>query len=356
MLVVAYLVMCFVAMLVAVGRPHTILNNDLIGRALIAATLAAMSIAVVLREQVSDTPVYLQLYQYSASHDLGTSIQASIYDRFWTILQWALSQVSSSGYVLLGVVWLLLILGLMRLLSRLFTPWQVALVLFSYASYPFLYTYAAGAVRQGVAIGLILLAMSYSFNSGKTSWSSLSSLAIAVMFHWSAAPFALIVILLEKTKVRLRHLVWAWCALALLFVTGLQGILLSPLLPYIPKLDSYTSYDALVQYSRINRLDFLLFSGFFVVISLLLYRFYYTGTEYGQMIKYYIAWNCVFLAFGFVTFSDRLAGYSWFLIPILVWFPVLKRERYSVLSVVGLVALSIAVGVFAGTLKYFRVV
>jgi hypothetical protein len=86
---------------------------------------------------------------------------------------------------------------------------------------------------------------------------------------------------------------------------------------------------------------------------MLAYRYYCIDPRYAELVKYYVAWNCVYLLFGFVAFADRLAGYSWFLVPILVWFPVLKREKYSVGPTILLTAMSIALGVWRGAMAYF---
>jgi hypothetical protein len=355
MAVAVYLCICLFVVLAAIGRPGSILNNDFVGGALATVTLAVVSAGVVFREQFADAYSYVRFFQYSASHDLVTILQVSPYDRFWTVLQWSVSRFSGSRHVLLGLVWVLFVYGLARLLRSLFTPAQIALVAFSYATYPFFYSYASNALRQGVAISFVLLGVYYLFRLGRITWLSLASFGIAAMFHWSAVPYALIAIAVVTLRLRLRHIVLTWCVLALLFVTNVQRLVLSPVVQYIPRLDEYTSYGALALYAGVNRLDFLLFSVFWVAFGVLMNRYYCSDPAYEQLVKYYVAWNCVFLLFGFVAFADRLAGYSWFLVPMMAWFPILKRQKPSVALTTLLVMTSVVLGLYAGTFEYFRI-
>lgn len=39
--------------------------------------------------------------------------------------------------------------------------------------------------------------------------------------------------------------------------------------------------------------------------------------------------NVYFLLFGFIAYSNRIAAYSWFLIPIIIMYPLLKGEKYN---------------------------
>jgi hypothetical protein len=65
----------------------------------------------------------------------------------------------------------------------------------------------------------------------------------------------------------------------------------------------------------------------------------------------YVVFNALFLAFGFVAFSDRIASYSWFLAPMLLWRPLSMRDDpksvgLSSAAMVGVLGFAL----FSGTL------
>ncbi len=68
------------------------------------------------------------------------------------------------------------------------------------------------------------------------------------------------------------------------------------------------------------------------------------------MIKVYVAWNTVFLLFGFVAFSSRIALYSWLLFPFIsfyaFWSNRVLKNYYPVFLIMWIVIGIIGLPIF----------
>ncbi|MBM7607585.1 hypothetical protein JOD29_000829 [Lysinibacillus composti] len=348
-----YLVLIFLLILMSISKPNTILNNDINAKVLTFIILFFVSRNIIFREQIHDTSMYILSFKRSTGTELSYLLENSPFDIFWTILQWCVAIFTDSSYLYLAIIWFLFLFGFMKFLNKLFLPWQVVIVLFSYTTYVFFYSYTTMALRQGLSISFLFLALTFSFFDGKVKFRSILFLIAASLFHWTAIPFAVIVFVLTKYNLSLKFLVVTWFVLAFAFILNLQTYILTPFLNFVPKIDVYASSSALSVYSG-NRTDFLLYSFIFLVLSLLAYYFYYKDDNYKNLIKYYIAFNSVYLLMGFVAYSDRIAGYSWFLIPIIIWYPILKRKEYFwPITTCALVSF-IVLGFLTGTIKYYN--
>lgn len=351
-----YLALLFLIALFSAAKPNTLLNNNINAKFLSTIILCIVSIDVIFREQIHDTEIYILSFKESLGKDLGYLISILPFDTMWIIFQWVISKLTDSSYIFLAIIWLIFLFGLLKLLNAIFTSWQLLFVLFSYTLFAFFYSYATMALRQGMAISFILMAISFLINNGtdrSNNIKALLCLVVSILFHWTSFPFALATWLLFKFEIKLRYLIVIWITFALMFVLGIQDNILSPIFNLIPKLDIYTSTQVLSNYSGVNRNDFFLFSAIWIIYCVVFYIYFCKNGTYKQLIKLYVSFNSIFLLFGFVAYSDRIAGYSWFLIPVIVWYPLLKREKYHRLVVAAMLLGFVLVGFLSGTYYHY---
>ena len=215
-------------------------------------------------------------------------------------------------------------------------------------------SYTSIVARQSIAMALLSAAICWGL-IGRRRTLALGLAVAAALTHWSAAPFAVLVLVLMRFRVPVRAALAVWGACALLFVTGAQARLLGPLIAYIPKQQDYTSSSLAAVYTGgVNRLDFLAFSAALLGLFLLARRFLDTPEWYTRVLVVFIAFNAVFLLGGFVYYSDRLAAYSWYLAPLLAAAPLVSRpsprsRTMGVMIAVAAGGLAVLSGPFAMT-------
>lgn len=332
-------------------KPGTILNNNLYAKALTFFTLAIVLYRITFREIIGDTLYYVYLFQGMFDISLSRALEFYKDDRLFLIFTWLFSQVTHSTEVFLCLMGSLFLLFFYKFLAKAFEPWQVLFVTVSYALYPFFYNYATNTIRQGLAISLILVALAYYLNDEKKWLKTIALMVFACLFHWSAVPFAVILLVLKIFNIGIKKSIFFWLIMSFLYLFDLQLKIMASLTEFIPHFTVYGDTNMVGVNLTGNRLDFYLFSLFFLLVGLYLYYFVHKEERYLKVIKTYILFNTVFLLIGFISYSDRLAAYSWFLIPVMIWIPILSKKKYlNGYSFVVLLAFSltaIVAGIFA---------
>lgn len=307
--------------------PNSIANNRYTNTAIMTVMVTLVTLSVVTREIVSDTNQYVSWYQQMSDLDWSTARYYFDTDILFFFVQWLMSKITTNPTALLTALWMLFILPLLLSIKRIFNPWERNIVLLGYLCFPFFYSYATVALRQGIAITVVILTLVWAIQ-GKPLKKIIPLAIAAGLFHWSAFIFSFIILLNRKFNFRFRSTVIVWFLAALMFLTDSQQILLSPVIELIPDVDAYTSSAVNARYSGgTNRLDFLLFSFFWLVVFKIFHVFINRDFTYYHLLNSYVLFNSVYLILGFVAFSDRIASYSWMLIPLLTFYPILKSNK-----------------------------
>jgi hypothetical protein len=310
--------------------------------------MGTVSISIVSRDvYVNDTGTYLFIYdqlKYTSFGDIFGYLKG---DTLFLAISWVVARITGDQTIYLMILWLLFCIPFGYFINKLFPTWKSAIVLFSYMNFVFFYNYADNALRQGIAISFLLVALYMVLNKKKPY----IFMIIGSLIHWTCLPFSVVI---YSYKFRLRTLLVTWGIFCLLFITNLNAKVVGPLWSLIPNIDTYTSVNSLNSYgNQVNRLDFLILSASVLVTSLFLYYFMHRNEMYMKIIKVYISFNALFLLFGFISFSDRLAVYSWFLIPVLIWFPILNATKYRPVIAFSVLLISFVLGVVTGVYDYY---
>jgi hypothetical protein len=230
------------------------------------------------------------------------------------------------------------------------SAWQTVIVVFLTFAFGFFVNYAGLVLRQGLSITFMLLAVALVIRQAKIHW-ILAALVIAVLFHWSAVTAAVLILTARLISFRSNVLIAVWAVASVLYLTGLNGVLLSPLDTLLPDVATYTDRSLATSYSGgTNRVDFWLLSLAFVGYGSAAGRLSSTPAWYSKLFHMYVLLNTYYLIMGFIYFSDRLAAYSWSLVPLLAAVPALNYSgRGQRLVLGGVIAAFVLWGVYFGS-------
>ncbi|GAA0034251.1 MULTISPECIES: EpsG family protein [Brevibacterium] len=220
--------------------------------------------------------------------------------------------------------------------------WQTAVVLYVTVCFGFFLDYSSFLVRQGLSISFLFLGLALVLRNARVVW-ILVVLGLGLLFHWSAIAPAIVILVVRLVRLRTDILLGAWVIFSIAYFTGLNARLAGPLGSGIEQIEVYSDSELARSYSGgTNRPIFWLLSAgpLFVAYAAVKRRLAHLPEWYPKLLNAFILLNCYFLALGFVYFSDRLAAFSWSLIPVLVSVPVLRYTGrfHTVLSLALLVA------------------
>ncbi|GAA1630191.1 hypothetical protein GCM10009700_17210 [Brevibacterium sanguinis] len=217
------------------------------------------------------------------------------------------------GIMLAATLWLVLGSG-----------WQTAVVLYVTFCFGFFMDYSSFLLRQGLSISFLFLALALVLRGARVVWIVLL-VGVGLLFHWSAIPAALIIVLIRLIRMRTDILLGVWVILSAAYFTGMNERLAGPLGASVEQVDVYSDPSLAAEYTGgTNRPSFWLFSAGPLAVSYVAFKKLTVLPEwYPKLLNAFILLNGYFLLMGFVFFSDRLAAYSWSLVPAVVSIPFL---------------------------------
>lgn len=323
------------------ARQNTVLNNKHISNALLFLLFCLLGAGVYLLDMyaTSDLPVYISQFWSYSSMSLKTALSASNNELLFVFTQWIVAQFTDSSGVFQLVIWLIFSLVFVKALRNIFTANETLYVFFSYTNY-FVFFSVMNTMRQGIAVALLTLAISSIVSKSSKNLTFYLAVVIAPLFHLTSLPLSVLLFIYKKFRFSLKAITIYWSLCAVLFVTHLNSKLLSGInIDFIVK---YSSEERISYYGSVNRLDFLLFSVFWIVLIYIMYKKTRVANDsFEQLLKIYMIFNTYFLLFGFIAYSDRLASFSWSLIPILVWKVISQtsnfRQKATILLLIFLI-------------------
>lgn len=339
------------ALLFTVSRQDAVVVNrwNVVPMVGIVVLLTAVATATSDND-ASDRGLYTRHFQWLDQSDSASGARFFEDEPLFNWLLWALARlVPPTEGALFGVVALLVCAGVLFAYGRLLPLWAVLPAFLTLLASGFLTNYAGVVIRQGLAIGCLLAALALAVQRRGRVLTLLVLLVAASLLHWTAVAPALAVLAVRLRDIPLRTAVAGWVVLAVLFVAGVQGALLGGLTQYLPAVSEYSRAEIFASYGgTANRLDFLALSAVVLAVALWLRRLARTPDPVtDRLVVVYVLWNALFLALGFVAFSDRLAAYSWFLAPLLLWRPLGEAGARSTVPLL-LMGATIGLGVLTG--------
>lgn len=230
---------------------------------------------------------------------------------------------------------------------------SVPFIMIHYVFFNVFNTTSLIVIRQGIAIGILLISLTVYLKDHKKT--AMMLMLLSAQYHSTAYIMVFALIIIELFKINLKFLLYVWGFTAILYIMNWN----QKIIQYIPfdskYLDSYTgdlwSNQSAIYGQMPNSFRYLLASAIFLLFILILKR-YFSQNNCGMLflIKVYVAWNTVFLLFGFVAFSSRIALYSWLLFPFIsfyaFWSNRVLKNYYPVFLIMWIVIGIIGLPIF----------
>jgi hypothetical protein len=207
------------------------------------------------------------------------------------------------------------------------------------ASFSF-WPYGTNGIRAGIASSLFICALSFRKSIGIMS----ILFFISVLFHKSML-LPLLAFGLTFFNINSKLFIYAWVGSIVLSVTmgGVWENFFASLGFADDRFSNYlTSTEFAHHFTRVGfRWDFLLYSATAVVAgAVYIYKYQFEDKLYLQIYNTYLLSNAFWILVIRSSFSNRFAYLSWFLMAIVIIYPLLKKKmmRYQY-SIIGLVIL-----------------
>lgn len=198
--------------------------------------------------------------------------------------------------------------------------------LLMYISTMSFWNYGVNGIRNGLATSLLI----YAFSKYDRKPLMLIIMMLSILVHKSMAlPIIAFFIAAKISNTRMLIFIWLVVVSVMATVTGNEiGELINSLMRIIDFDKNFYNlftdkHDHVFQ--RGYRLDFILYSGTAILLG---YYYLKKGVKdkfYTRLLNTYIVSNTVWLVFIYAAFTNRIAYLSWFLIPIIILYPLLTQ-------------------------------
>ncbi|QWB99438.1 EpsG family protein [Mycoplasmatota bacterium] len=317
-----------------------------------------ISVILIQNPLTNDMLRYVRILENSRNTSFFLSLKSTRFEIGFSSYLWVLSRISTNQYVFmltsLAIIYFTLLKGLTKILGNK----HIILVLFGYMSLFVFWNMISNILRQGMAISFVILAFSCLLKKEYKKFIFYS--IISFLFHSSAAIIFPFIILL-KFKIKMKYYLLAYVSAAILMFTGMNRFLLTLFNQFnfnlINRLINYASQNTIDKYGATNRIDFFLFNSIWIIIFFIISK-YMSNIHVREHIlfKLYLYFTSFFMLIGFVAYSDRVAAYSWMLLPIILILPNNTKKHegvYSLFYILIILVLFVYFGVYNRFLYMF---
>ncbi|WHY00417.1 EpsG family protein [Neobacillus sp. DY30] len=320
--------------------------------------ISLMIIVVLLMPLRIDMVRYLGVFEASSSLSWYAALSSVRWEPGFVTYQWMLSKVNTSKtfFILITsiIMWIIIVSALKKNISFKSLP----LILFGYISLFPIYNLFSNVLRQGFAICFLMFMIVYlADNYYKKAF---IFFIITLSFHVSAS-IAGILFIVKRFNISIKNLCIVFVISSILLITGINQKLMTNIAVLFggrlgDSVISYSSESVVSIYGSVNRIDFLIFTSIWIVWGLYFRnRFLMNDKIFEWLLKAYLSFSIIYVLFGFIGFSDRLASYAWFLIPILLYYPAIKMEsRFQFIWIIICIIISILLFVYFGTYSLYE--
>ncbi|WP_161524780.1 EpsG family protein [Alteribacter lacisalsi] len=325
----------------------------------VTAALTFLFIAAVLAAPVTgDMSRYLAQLHLNSTLTMPEALASVRWEPGFVVYQWLVSVLTTSQTFFIGLtamlMWVLLFFTLKKVVPVSYLP----LLLFGYVSFFEYFNLATNIIRQGFVIHLMLLMIVMLKEDRYIK--GILLVAAASLFHISGIITAGL-LLIRKLRISVAFLIGALGLGTLLMLTGMHQQIMITVAGLVggtveDTVLRFTSDEFVDRYGGIvNRLDFLGFTLFWAVWGAAFYYLYLRKDEwYMWILKCYLALSVVFTLFAFIAYSDRIAMFAWFLVPILLFYPITRMTgRMKTAGIAGTILIAVLMVFFFDVTPYF---
>jgi len=318
----------------------------------IGFVFVSVTIVFILNPPSSDMFRYLRVLNNMKYVKFLEAFDITRFEGLFTIYLWLVARISTNQ-VFFMVLNLLIILSLMLLaLRKIISLNALMLIAFGYMSLFTFYNLTTNILRQGFASAFVIFSIVCLIKN--KYFKSLILLIIATFFHTSAV-IVLPLLIVKKFNYQLKSILIIYVFSAFMMFSGLNSIVLN-IFQLVDStiigssIVSYSQESIIERYGPTNRFDFFIFNTFWLVLGLLAYKYLINKDAiYKLIISFYAILTSIFMILGFIAYSDRIAAYSWILIPLVLVYPVDNiSKRYKKLYLIGLIGIFVFLFMFFG--------
>ena len=187
-------------------------------------------------------------------------------------------------------------------------------------------------IRSGLASAIVMLAMSIFMNDSKKSkFFALALMGIAMYTHTSSVLISVCFLASYYFVKDIKWCIYFWIAcLGASLVAGSYFETLLVSLGFDDRMSLITADTDYVGFSHAGfRWDFLLYSVIPIILGWYIHKRVDTNETYSVLLNTYILCNAFWVLVIRALFSDRFAGLSWVLYPVVIAYPFLKMEIWE---------------------------
>ena len=184
-------------------------------------------------------------------------------------------------------------------------------------------SYGVNTIRGGLALSLLLIGISF---HKKMIWFFVFSI-VAILCHKSMLlPFVAFYVTRYNNTTKFYLYFWFLCFLiSFLNVSFITNFIQAILGESDDRYSSYMSEETLERYKAGFRLDFIIYSALPILVGrFYLFKLKLEDVFYQRLFNTYLFANAIWLLVIRMAFTDRMAYLSWFLIPFILLYPLLK--------------------------------
>lgn len=183
------------------------------------------------------------------------------------------------------------------------------------------YGYGVNGIRNGIATSFIMLA----FVEYKNTYKFFLLGVLGILFHKSVIlPFVTFIISMKYTNVKLYLILWVLSIPASFVVSNLLTDVLMGISFIADRADGYLNEAAdSSTFSHVGfRYDFLIYGAMPIALGLyFIYKKSFKDLFYERLFSCYMLSNSFWILINQVSYSNRFAYLSWFMMPVLLVYP-----------------------------------
>lgn len=262
----------------------------------------------------TDYITYLSAFNKLENLSFYNMLKSDIFEWLFRFMAWFTTQIFPNSVFLLFVLLinLILVISFYRFYeNKILSIFSILIYTYS----PLFFSMSTNILRQMLVISLILLVLTLYKEKKVIN-------LIFPMIHLSS--IVIVIFIYIHNFIKTKYFIYFTLICIILFITNINSMIFSSL----PIVSDYTDQQSFTNYGgQPNRLDFLIFTLFIVLLSAILYKAKCLSIIW---FKYSLFSASYYFMFGFQAFSERYAIYNWimliFLAPLVL--QLLKRRIY----------------------------
>lgn len=243
----------------------------------------------------------------------------------FTVYSFVIKQIADHATFYFTITAFLYIFGYFVFARSFFEkPYILFFLLACFVSFGFS-AYAVNTIRGGLALSLLLIGISY---HKKMVWFIVFSLA-AILCHKSMLlPFTAFYLTRLSNNTKIYFYFWLLCLVISFFnVSFITNFVHSVIGESDERFSTYISDATLERYAAGFRVDFVIYSAIPILVGrYYIFKLKLVDVIYQRLFNTYLFANAIWLLVIRMAFTDRMAYLSWFLIPFILLYPLLKYQ------------------------------